>query len=98
MVGIVFDFTGLVWSGLVWSGLVFRGVEHDRRIQNLQKKHAEQETRDMEEQKVQALAKSRQILDEAMRQNTEEIFKILVANQEVANSNLTIYQFFKLNM
>lgn len=60
-----------------------RGIEHDKRIHILQKKYAEQESREMEEQKVHALPKSQQILDDAMQQNIEEIFKILVANQEV---------------
>ena len=37
----------------------------------------------MQEQKVQALPRSMEILEASMQQNTEEIFKILVANQTV---------------
>lgn len=49
----------------------------------MQRMHAEKEAKDLEEGKIHALPKSMEILEEAMQQNTEEIYQILVANQEV---------------
>ena len=65
-----------------------RGIEHNRRIETMQRQHQEEVLREMQEQKVQVLPRSMEILETSMHQNIEEIFKLLVANQMVCMSTL----------